>query len=155
MSEQTNEETTAQAPVANVPDVPDLPVLLKGLEGAPSEVQIEEWKQRHGEVFVSGFSETEIFVWHPIGRREYTTLQKKMNQKMQELAQRDPAAASRLSAEEDPDFEEELVQSCILWASNERVLLSKAGSLPTLAEQILVSSNFVAPAVASMLVAKL
>jgi hypothetical protein len=120
--------------------LPDLPSLLKGVEGAPSPADIEKWKQTFGEVFVSGFSETELFVWRTVARREYVEIQKRLVQ-----AQGDPLA----------DPEKELVDLCVLWASNRSTLDTKAGSVSTLYEQIMTNSNFMPPAMASVFVAKL
>ncbi len=70
---------TDTQPEAEVqPEVPNLVDLLKDFEGSPGETQREEWKQQFGEIFVSGFSETELFVWRPLGREEYVKMQKKL-----------------------------------------------------------------------------
>lgn len=125
------------------PEVPNLVDLLKDFEDSPDQTQIEKWKQQFGEIFVSGFSETELFVWRPLSRSEYVTLQKKM---------RSPDANEQLS---ELEFEEEVVRHCILWGSAMGALKNKGGSVSTLSEQIMTNSNFMAPAMASVLVMKL
>ena len=124
--------------------IPDLANMLKDFENAPSETQIEKWKQQYGEVFVSGFSETELFVWHPLSRPKYVELQKQMR-----------AQATSEMALTELDFEQAVVDSCLLWASNSNSLSSKGGSVSTLSEQIMINSNFMAPAMASVLLTKL
>lgn len=115
---------------------------MAGIPGAPAREQVEQWKQQFGEVLCSGFSETEIFIWRPITRAEFITLQTVMAQQ-QDATQY--------------DFEERLVETCVLWASplGQESLRTKAGSLSTLQEQIMQNSNFMNPAVASALVVKL
>ena len=69
-------ETEKNVKEEEKPALPNLAVLLKDFENAPSEVQVEKWKQEFGEIFVSGFSETELFVWHPVSRMTYVELKK-------------------------------------------------------------------------------
>jgi hypothetical protein len=143
-------ETASMAPLPR-PDAepqqeekkePTLRDILDALPGAPSEEQIEEWKQEHGEVFCSGLSTTEIYVFRPVSRQEFVA------QQMQ-LAQAQDATQFHA--------EEMVVESCLLWGSDDgmKSLQTKAGSLSTLHEQIMQNSNFVNPSVASALVIKL
>jgi len=125
-------------------EAPNLVELLKDFDSAPGETEIEKWKQQFGEVFVSGFSETELFVWRPLSREEYVTMQKKM---------RAPVEGEEPMS--DLDFEEAVVETCILWGSETGALKTKGGSVSTLSEQIMTNSNFMAPAMASVLVMKL
>jgi hypothetical protein len=126
-------------------EVPNLVKLLEEFDNSPGAAEIEKWKQQFGEVFVSGFSETDIFVWRPLNRKEYVELQKKMRTPAQENEQQFT----------DLDFEEAVVNQCILWSSDEKILKNKGGSISTLSEQIMTNSNFMAPAMASVLVMKL
>jgi hypothetical protein len=139
MTEQVQPEVQQEQP-----EVPNLVNLLKDFTGAPGQTEIEKWKQQFGEIFVSGFSETELFVWRPLGRQEYVTLQKKM---------RAPKEGEEPMT--DLDFEEAVVDACILWGSAMEALKHKGGSVSTLSEQIMTNSNFMAPAMASVLVMKL
>ena len=115
---------------------------LSDFPGAPTKEEIEQFKQQHGEVLCSGFSDTELFIWRPITRVEFIRLQA-------ELAKQEGATQF--------DLEESTVRCCLLWASAEGqiALDNKAGSLPTLHEQIMQNSNFMNPAMASALVIKL
>jgi hypothetical protein len=126
------------------PEVPNLVNLLKDFDGAPGEAEVEKWKQQFGEVFVSGFSETELFVWRPLSREEYVTMQKAM---------RAPKEGEEPMS--DLDFEQAVVDTCMLWGSATDALKTKGGSVSTLSEQIMTNSNFMAPAMASVLVMKL
>ncbi len=121
---------------------PQLADLLSTFPNAPTEVKIEKWKEVHGEIFCSGFSETELVVWRPINRREFVSLQERVQSGME--------ASSY-------DLEEQVVSSCILWQTPqaEKSLTQKAGSLTTLNEQIMQNSNFISPQMASALVVKL
>jgi len=120
----------------------ELPTMLKGLEGAPSTEQIETWKAQHGDVFVSGFSEQELFVWRTITRPEFVQLQQ--------------AAADPQAGIDQFRFEELVCNTCTLWKSVKTDWnTGKAGTPATLHEQIMQNSNFMPPQMASMLVAKL
>ena len=132
--EETNQEEDS---IKNLAD------LLSTFPKAPSEVSIEQWKQSHGEVYCSGFSEEELIVWRPINRREFVNLQETIQ-----------SSEERMTTFE---LEEEVVFKCILWSSpkGKQALEHKAGSLTTLNEQIMQNSNFVNPQMASALVVKL
>jgi hypothetical protein len=120
----------------DAPAAPNLKEILKTIPGAPSDTDIETWKQQFGEVHVSGFSEEELFIWHPISRAAYLELQKK-------------------AQSEEIDFERAVVDTCLLWSLDTTIFDRKGGSLPTLSEQIMIHSNFMNSAMASMLVMKL
>ena len=137
-TEQAKEESVQ-------PAIPNLVELLKGFENAPTATEIEKWKERYGEVFVSAFSETEVFVWRPLGRLEFYELQKKMR-----------LAASKQAEEfTELHFEEAVVDTCILWSSALGNLKTKGGSYTTLSEQIMANSNFMDQSMAAVLVMKL
>jgi hypothetical protein len=111
---------------------------LDKFAASPSKEQIEGWKAAHGDVYISAFSEEEIFIFRSLRRDEYRSLQEKA-----QTGQLDPM-----------QHEEETVKSCLLWTSVSN-LNSKAGTVPSLLEQVLQNSNFVAPHLVSQLVAKL
>ena len=136
MTEEVQEEVSA-------PNVPDLTAILSAFEGAPTPDQIEEWKQQFGDVFCSGFSDLEIFIWRPLTRKEYVDMQVQIAQSQ--------------SPVNTYEVEETVVKQCLLWASTlgTRSLTKKAGSLSTIQEQILQNSNFISVQVASQLVFKL
>jgi hypothetical protein len=115
---------------------------LSAFPNAPSAEQIEQWKVQHGEVFVSGFSEIELFVWRPLTRPEWIRLQM--------------LAASPEAQMDQYKFEEAICNMCVLWKAQEKTWdQGKAGTVSTLQEQIMQQSNFLTPQAASMLVAKL
>lgn len=138
-------DTEVQVPEEQQEGVPDLVNLLKDFDGSPGQTDIEKWKQQHGEIFVSGFSESELFVWRPLTRAEYVSFQKQMRAPQEEG--REPMS--------DLDFEDVVVNQCILWGSDMNTLKNKGGSVSILSEQIMTNSNFMAPAMASVLVMKL
>jgi hypothetical protein len=141
-----SEENKTEKPVEPAaPVIPDMVQLLSTFENSPSQTDIESWKQKFGEIFVSGFSETEMFVWRPLQRGEYVSLQKKLREPSKETGEQ----PSEL------DFEEWVVQTCILWSSNKKICLQKGGTVTTLSEQIMTNSNFLNPQMAAMLVMKL
>jgi hypothetical protein len=119
----------------------DIASALASFPEAPTKEDIEGYKQKFGEVFCSGFSDQELYVWRPLSRKEFVELQSELSQ----------AQGTQL------DQEQRVAQLCLLWASDEakRSLEQKAGSLSTLHEQVMFNSNFVDPRIASALVVKL
>ena len=117
---------------------------FQAFPGAPTKDQIEQWKQKYGEVFCSGFSETELYIWRPVNRAEFVQMQAK-------VAEQSAKPMSNL------DAEEMIVTNCVLWSSSlgSNALHQKAGSLTALHEQIMANSNFMDPRLAAALVIKL
>jgi hypothetical protein len=143
MLENTETETAeVEEQVQEEEPLPGLADLLATFPNSPTETKIEQWKEAHGEIFCSGFSETELVVWRPINRREFVSLQEELQ------------SGVELNSYE---LEEKVVVSCILWSTPqaESSLEQKAGSLTTLNEQIMQNSNFINPQMASALVVKL
>jgi hypothetical protein len=133
--EEKAEETQEEG--ANLVD------LLANFADAPSKETIEGWKQEHGEVLCSGFSETELLVWRPLTRVEFVQIQ--------------TLAANAETQVSNFELEKMVVEMCTLWASPPALMAleKKAGSLTTVNEQIMQNSNFVDPRMASALVIKL
>jgi hypothetical protein len=148
-----SDEQLAQAPVPEQPveapqqpaeeeEVTSLSQLLEKNDG-PTEAQVEELKQKFGEVFISAFSETELYVWRPLMRDEFRTLQLMLN---------NPDAPM-----DQLQYEEKICETCVLWPSKTAAEFAsaKGGTATSLAEQIMQNSNFFNPQQVSMLVQKL
>lgn len=145
MSEEQTPEVTQESQVEGeiAEKAKELPGYLQNRPDAPTATQIESWKAKYDEVFVSGFSEEELFVWRPIFRKEYLLLQKE-------------AVDPQTGTVNQATFETLLCDTCVLYNSTKRsVADGKAGTASVLAEQILQNSNFIPAQVAMMLVAKL
>ena len=126
------------------PEATEVPLglieILRQYPTAPSSEQIEGWKLQHGEVFVSGFSENELYLWRAIKRPEWVKLQMKAQQEQLDNFR----------------FEELVCETCLLWSSVKGPLSEgKAGVASALQEQILSNSCFLTPQASAMLVAKL
>lgn len=134
-AEQTAETTPAQ----------DLANHLASYPGAPNSQQIESWKQQYGDIYCSGFSDNELFIFRPLNRREYVSLQKELNT---------PPTQANQEPMNNFDFEEKVAKACLLWSSVNN-LDSKGGTLSTLSEQVMQNSNFTNPQLAAALVVKL
>ena len=114
--------------------------LLDKLPNRPGQEQIDGWKAVYGDVFVSGFSEEELYVWRSLTRKEYINLQ----------------TTGQETGMNQFQMEEATCGVCVLWPENiEECLQKKAGTAGSLHEQILQNSNFFSPQAASILVAKL
>jgi hypothetical protein len=122
---------------------PTLAEILSDFAGSPTKEQLDKWKAEHGEIFCSGLSALELFIFRPVKRQEFVQMQLVLAQATEPVTQY--------------QVEEDTVQKCVLWASEPGLsaLKLKAGTLSTLNEQVLQNSNFVTPAMASQLVIKL
>ena len=114
---------------------------LEKLTDKPTEQQKEAWKAEFGEIFVSGFSEKELFIWRPINRTEWSEMHSFI-----------AGSETQLS---ELDIEEYVCEKCVLWPKDYNWGKGKAGTAHTLHEQIMSNSNFLSPAAAMTLVAKL
>ena len=96
-------------------------------EGGPTQGQIEEWKQRFGEVYSTPF-EVDIYIWRPLSRLEYKEILKAKNA--------------------DAMYKEERIcEKCVLWPENyghQEMTHGKAGTPSLLAEHIMDKSGFLA-----------
>ena len=121
-------------------EAPSLLDFLAKYEGAPTAGKIEEWKQSFGEIYCSGFSDNELFIFRPLSWKEHKDFQKLAAQAEEQVT--------------EADLQEKVVKTCLLWTSVKN-LLSKGGNIPTLFEQIMMHSNFVPPQAAVSLVVRL
>lgn len=111
---------------------------LDQIPGGPSKETVEAWKAAHGDVYVSAFSDTEVFIFRSLNRAEFRSLQ-------------EVAAQEGFT---EMEYQDKTVHTCVLWTSVANVN-AKAGTIPTLTEQIMQNSNFVTPNIAATMVAKL
>ncbi len=165
MSDVENAETNTDT------NKPNLVEVLKTFPNAPDQVTIDTWKAKHKDIFVSGFSETEIYIWRGVTRLEYKQFQIEQQSiaAMLQRSEQERSATtdekvtkaqieSQISAGIDAQFkmEDTIVTTCLLWPKlTAEELANKAGTIPALMEQILQNSNFVTPQQASMLVIRL
>ncbi len=138
--EQKVEQKQEENPQAQI--AANLQQLLSTFDGAPDQAQINAWKKQYKEVFVSGFSDSEVYLWRTITRPEYVQVQKKIQEPNSPIDQY--------------KLEEMVCETCVLWKSTEESWAEgKAGTPNALSEQIMQNSNFLSPQAASMLVVKL
>jgi hypothetical protein len=115
---------------------------LQKLPGAPTDEEIEAWKAKYGEVFMSGFSEVEILVFRPLRRSEHRNLQIQLSKQTEEHPIDELA------------YQEMVCSTCVLWPVQVD-WEAKGGLATSLSEQIFQNSYFLAPQAASLLVVKL
>lgn len=141
-----NTQEPQVTPETEEEQTPDLESFLSAFPGSPTHDQINQWKMAYGDVLCSGFSDTELYIWRPLSRREFLDIQ-------QEIIQ----AAQTGQPAGDAEIELRIVSACILWSSEpgKKALDSKGGSVSTLHEQIMLNSNFLPSAVAANMVIKL
>lgn len=140
-----SEETQVQQPAEEAtPEQEELSLQdLLDAAGGPSQAEIEQLKEQYKEVFISGFSETELYVWRPLMRSEYRNLQLQLNNPERPMDQL--------------QYEEQICAACVLWPKQSAAdfAQAKGGTASSLAEQIMQNSNFFNPQQVSMLVQKL
>ena len=112
--------------------------LLVNFDGAPTAATIDSFKATYGDIFLSALNDDELFIFRALNRKEHRSFTTSI-------------AEGKLPAEA---LEEEVVKLCILWKSI-KDLDSKAGTVPSLFEQVMQNSNFLAPQLLGNLVTKL
>lgn len=112
--------------------------LLRDFPTAPSTETIDSFKATHGDIFLSALTDDEVFIFRTLTRREHRKLTSDINQ----------------GIFPPESLEEQVVDFCVLWKSITDLEL-KAGTIPSLFEQIMQNSNFLAPQLLSNLVTKL
>ena len=113
---------------------------LRAIPGAPSQEQIEAWKQEWGSVYTFPFDSKEIYIWRPMRRREWQMLQ-----------------SNEALIKEEAKFQEQVVMRSVLWPKIGPVELnlSRAGMIQTLFSVIMQGSYFLHPDFAITLVEEL
>ena len=134
------EETAAtQEEAKKEPTLADkLRELLADFDNAPSAAVIDSWKAKHGDIYLSALNDDEVFIFRALTRKEHRLFT--------EAAQK---------PEYTSDFDEDVVKACVIWKGSDSSLDSKAGTIPSLYEQVMQNSNFLAPQLLSNLVTKL
>lgn len=138
--EPSTTETSNQKEEEKEPTLSDkLRSMLNEFPNAPSTAEIDSMKAKHGDVYLSALNDDEVFLFRSLTRKEHRLLQQQI-------------AENKLQGEA---YEETLVNTCLLWKSDAGSLESKAGTIPSLFEQIMQNSNFLSPQLLTNLVTKL
>lgn len=106
--------------------------LIKNVSG-PSTAEIEKFKAAHGDVFVYAFSDTELYIFRALKRNEFRDLQTQLMDPKNNMDQL--------------TYEEAICSKCVLWPAvdKDHFAKSKGGTATSLAEQIMMNSNFTGP----------
>lgn len=98
---------------------------------------MDQWKAQYGDVHYSVFDEEEIYIWRPINAFEYRNITK--------------------STKNEESFQESIVRKCVIHPTFtvESLNSGKAGTIPTLFQQVMYCSNFLPPEDALAIVRKL
>jgi len=122
---------------------------ISKLPGAPTEDQIKSWKTEYkAGIFISAMDAEEVYIFRPLMRKEYKAIQQEQAELQAKAQQQNiPIPAGW--------FEEKVIATCLLWASQKDALELKGGSVEAVLEQIMSRSNFMNPGVAAQLVVKL
>lgn len=101
----------------------------KVFEGGPTRNQVENWKQKFGDVYMTEF-DSETYIWRTLSRIEYKKI---MNSE---------------GANNSEWFgEEQVAQKCVLYPEKfgaQDIVNGKAGVPSVLSDQIMAKSGFVA-----------
>lgn len=118
--------------------IEDLPDEEEIWQGGPTVKMIKEWKDKHGEVYVTSLSFDKHIVWRVLNRLEY----KQIVKKMEELIQ----SGQLSSAEANMWNEETITELCCLYPKYDRKAIgSEMAGMPSLiAQEVLEASGFVA-----------
>lgn len=97
-----------------------------GIPNGPTQEQINEWKEKYGDIYVATFSEDK-YIYRSLKRFEY-----------KQILSLNQTQDARTFAEE------KVAEKCIIWPRVEAAKLStlKAGTISTLVDLIMAASNF-------------
>lgn len=137
------ETDTPNTPSSETPSEPSLTDKLRALlvdfPDAPTTAQIDGFKSKYGDIYMSALSEEELFIFRALNRKEHRELNANI-------------AEGKIPAEE---FEEKIITGCLLWTSAPGSIANKAGTIPSLFEQVMQNSNFLPSQMLANLVIKL
>lgn len=112
--------------------------LTKDMEGAPTKEALDEWKQKHGEIFVFPFSDKLVCVYRPVLASEYERMVDSVGR----------LVGQGVQADAERELSSQLAYKCVLWPKITPTQKDKlpAGVIPTMANLIhIVSGFFTAP----------
>lgn len=123
---------------------PDIFDLLAEKPGAPSKETVDRWKaQTGGDVYATVLGRGDVFIFRSIKRLEWKNLEAQIKQAKQP---------------DENALAEAVVKTCVLYPdlrSPEGFAMVKAGTVPTLFDQICFYSNFMDPAISITMVYEL
>ena len=122
--------------------------ILQRDPNAPSDLQISAWKDQYGAtgVHVMAFSDTEVYVYHHITRKQWKAI-KDIMQKLE----------GKEAEEVEERLKEKVFASCVLYPklTNDWMENCKAGIVDSLYQMILLNSGFITTQQAMMLTTQL
>ena len=106
---------------------------LKDYENAPTQEQLENWKELYNKIYLASLSEDELYIFRRISRLEFKNIQRELQKAVQ--------AGSNV---DDSWMEDQVVRHCLLFpeVTPEFKTASPAGTIPSLYKQIMMVSNF-------------
>lgn len=121
-----------------------LELLREDFPNAPSQAQVDSWRQAFGDVQVFVPNKDRFFVFRPLRRIEYSNIAQGIAKfRNTSAAQADPTLV-------DKQLHERVIGACILAPSDlvsnpEKLNMVPAGLFPTLFELIMAASMFMTP----------
>ncbi len=133
------EEEARIAALAQMAPIDRLVKALEQIKGAPTKIQLQEWKDLHGKFYMSSTDGDNIFIWKTIKRTEYKSM---IGSGVMDKPQM---------------LEEFVVRRALLWprATQEWLAGSDAGVISTLFKQIYDKSGFISDEMALTLIEKI
>lgn len=106
--------------------------------GGPNFAQINAWKEKFGDIYVTSVTPDKHVVWRTMTRFEYRNLIKNMEQAI--------ASGAVSQAQANLDNEESIAELCVLFPEYSRLNATGelAGVASTISQQVMEASAFVA-----------
>jgi len=104
--------------------------------GGPNFAQVNEWKDKYGEVYVTSITPNDHIVWRTITRFEYRRLVKNLEQAL--------STGQVTQGEANLDNEESMAELCIIYPPYNRTANTgvMGGIASTISQQIMDASGF-------------
>ena len=104
----------------------------------PTQEWINEIKKKQPKLFKTEIGK-DIFVFRPLGRKEHLEIQKEA------FPDGMPMDPMQITGDQNAEMENKAIKLCVLWPENIDPDKMDAGTVPTLATQIMASSGFSVP----------
>jgi len=127
-----NKEDSTEEVEEELSPIDELLITLEEYADTPDKYTLESWRDIHGMFFVSSINGEDMFIWKTLKRMEYKSIAQSGALEQQEL------------------FENSVVRKCLLWPAPSQQFLvgTDAGIVPTLFKQVMHKSGFVSDDVA-------
>lgn len=106
-------------------------------EGGPTVAQVNEWKEGHGDVYVTALTETKFVAWRTLTRMEFKALNMQMEQAV--------SSGNKSQAQANLDNEDAITELCVLFPKYNRNDPNEMAGVATSVANLVMEASAFAP----------